>query len=95
MFDSSIRRRIAAAVVALALAVPLGASEPRLSSKPGQREAAQTFWRHVDEFLRFLSPGSWSKCGGSADPDGACNNKPSGGSSSTASDSGGSGDPNG
>lgn len=95
MIDSSSRRRIGAVLLVLSLAGPLGASELRPPSNPGIREAARAFWSYVDEALRFLSPGSWSKCGGSVDPNGVCTNKPSGGSSSTTSDNGGSADPSG
>ena len=95
MIHSSSRRRIGAALLALALAAPLGASEPRAPSKMGMREAARTFWTYVDEVWRFLSPDSWSKCGASIDPSGGCTGQPSGGSSSTTPDAGGSLDPHG
>jgi hypothetical protein len=95
MIHSSSRRRIGAALLALALAAPVSATEPRTPSKMGPREAARVFWSYVDEVLRFLSPDSWNKCGGSIDPHGGCTGQPSGGSSSTTPDSGGSADPSG
>jgi hypothetical protein len=95
MIDSSNRRRIGAALLALSLAAPLGASEPRPPSKPGMREAARAFLSYVDEVLQFLSPRSWSKCGASADPHGGCSSQPAGGNSSTTPDAGASADPSG
>jgi len=82
MTRSSSRRKLAALLLGLSLAAPLAAaSKPRAPAETGADVAAPSLWDLLDKLWEFLSPGVWSKCGASPDPDGRCTSQPAGGGS--------------
>jgi hypothetical protein len=97
MTRSSVRRKIAVALLGLFLVASLAsAAERRTRSDAGAGIAGPSLWGLLDEIWRFLSsPSVWSKCGGSADPNGACKSQPAGGGSSATPFAGALPDPNG